>query len=93
MVHATDEPPRLAENHTARWPSGSLSAHVEEAIWLLEQNHVYMEENGVSQEQLENMRSSLERMKRGLDLLKKPTEIVRKGVQKTKRIFLEKFGK
>lgn len=90
MDHTTDKPPRLAEDYADPWPSGSLSAHVKEAIRMLAQNHMYMEENGVSQEQLENMRSSLERMKRELDLLRKPTEIVRKGVQKTKWVFLGK---
>jgi len=85
-------PPRPAEDHAGRWPSGSLSAHVEEAIWLLEQNRMYMKESGVSQEQLENMRDSLERMKKELDLLGKATEMVRKGVRKTKRILSVRRG-
>jgi len=64
---------------------------VEEAIRLLEQNHMYMEENGVSQEQLENMRGSLERMKE-LGLLGKAMKMVRKGVPKTKRILSVRRG-
>ena len=82
----TDKPPSLAEDYAGRSSSGNLSAHVEEAIWLLEQNRMHMEKNGVSQKQLENMRGSLERMKRGLDLLGKVTGVVRKGVRKAKRV-------
>ena len=78
--HAKNKPPRPAEGHAGRRPSGRLSAHVEEATRLLEQNHMYMEENGVSQEQLENMRGSLGRMKKQLGLLGKATGVVRKGV-------------
>ncbi len=88
MGYPTDKPPPFAEDSAGRPSSGSLSAHVEEAIRLLERNHTYMEDNGVSQKQLESMQGSLERMKRGLDLLGKATRIVRKGVRQTKRIFI-----
>ena len=88
MDYPTDKPPLLAEDNADRSSSGSLSVHVEEAIWLLEQNRVRMEENGVSRKQLENMKGSLERMKRELDLLGKVTGVVRKGVRKTKRILI-----
>jgi len=86
--HARNKPPRPAEGNAGRSPSGRLSAHVEEATRLLEQNRMYMKESGVSQEQLENMRGSLGRMKKQLDLLEKATKVVRKGVRKTKRVFI-----
>ena len=88
MDCTTDKPPPFAEDYAGRPALGSLSAHVEEAIRLLERSHTHMEDNGVSQKQLENMQVSLERMKRGLGLLGKATGIVRKGVRKTKRIFI-----
>ena len=87
MGYPTDKPP-LAEDTASRSSSGSLSAHVEEAIRLLERNRMHMEKNGVSRKQLDNMQGSLERMKRELDLLGKVTGVVRKGVQKTKRILI-----
>jgi hypothetical protein len=85
--YATDKPPWFAADYANRRSSGSLSTHVVEAIWLLEQSHTGMEEKGVSQEQLGNIRGSLERMKRVLELLGKATEVVQKGLRKFKWTF------
>ena len=71
---AMDELARLAEEYASLSLSGSFSAPLEKAIWLLEQRCRGMEEKGVGLEQLMKVRSSLEHMKRRLDLLRKARE-------------------
>ena len=88
---AMDELARLAEEYASLSLSGSFSAPLEKAVWLLEQRCKGMEEKGVGLELLTKVRSSLEHMKGRLDLLrkakekdllKKAKEKVREGVRK-----------
>ena len=72
---AMDELAHLAEEHASLSLSGSFSAPLEKAIWLLEQRCKGMEEKGVGLELLTKARSSLEHMKGRLDLLGKATEM------------------
>ena len=85
---APDDLTRSAEGYASPWPSGSLSARVENARQLLEQSHMDMEERGVSRGQLRNMQRRLEKMKRRLDLLRKAMERVGKAFWRVKRIFI-----
>ena len=79
---AMDELARLAEEYASLSLSGSFSAPLEKAIWLLEQRCRGMEEKGVGLELLTKVRSSLEHMKGRLDLLRKAKEKVREGVRR-----------
>ena len=71
---AMDELARLAEEYASLSLSGSFSAPLEKAVWLLEQRCRGMEEKGVGLEQLTKVRTSLEHMKGRLDLLRKAKE-------------------
>lgn len=73
---AMDELARLADDYAQLSLSGSFSAPLEKAIWLLEQQCKAMEEKGVSPEQLAKVRGSLEEMMERLDLLRKAQEKV-----------------
>jgi hypothetical protein len=73
---------RSAEEYARLSLSGSFSAPLEKAIWLLEQRCKEMEENGVGLELLTKVRSSLEQMKERLDLLRKAKTAVRKIEQR-----------
>jgi chromosome segregation ATPase len=81
---AMDELARLAETYACLSLSGSFSAPLEKAIWLLEQRCNGMEEKGVSLEMLAKVRGSLEHMKGRLDLLRTAREKVRVGVRKVR---------
>jgi ElaB/YqjD/DUF883 family membrane-anchored ribosome-binding protein len=73
---------RSAEEYARLSLSGSFSAPLEKAIWLLEQRCKGMEEKGVGLELLSRVRSSLEQMKERLDLLRKAKEKAREAVQR-----------
>ena len=75
---------RLAEAYAGLSLSGSFSAPLEKAIWLLEQRCKGMEEKGVSLELLAKIRGSLEHMQERLDLLRKAKEKVREGVREVR---------
>ena len=81
---AMDELARSAEEYASLSLSGSFSAPLEKAVWLLEQRCQGMEEKGVGLEQLTKVRSSLEHMKGRLDLLRKAREknVLRKAKEK-----------
>ena len=83
---AMDELARLADDYAQLSLSGSFSAPLEKAIWLLEQQCKAMEEKGVGPEQLVKVRSSLEEMTERLGLLRKAQEkvAVTKGKEKEK---------
>lgn len=84
----------LAAEYAGLSLSGSFSAPLEKAIWLLEQRCRGMEEKGVSLEQLEKVRRSLDQMKGRLELLRKARakEVVTKirKVREQARIVEEK---
>ena len=84
---AMDELARSAEEYASLSLSGSFSAPLEKAVWLLEQRCRGMEENGVGLELLTKVRSSLEHMKGRLDLLRKAKEknLLRKPREKDLR--------
>jgi hypothetical protein len=73
---ALNELAQLAAEYARLSLSGSFSAPLEKAIWLLEQQCKGMEEKGVGPEQLERVRGSMEDMKERLDLLRKAQEKV-----------------
>ncbi len=79
---AMDELARLAEEYARLSLSGSFSAPLEKAIWLLEQQCRGMEEKGVDPEMLGKVRGRLGEMRRRLDLLGKVKE---KGIRRIER--------
>ncbi len=79
---AIDELARLGEEYARLSLSGSFSAPLEKAIWLLEQRCKGMEEKGVGLELLARVRGSLEAMKGRLDLLRRAKEKAREGVSR-----------
>ena len=74
MDRTLDDLARLAEDYTARSLSGPFSAHVEQAIRLLEHRYEDMRRKGVSKEQLEKMQDDLDLMKRKLGRVRKAEE-------------------
>jgi hypothetical protein len=78
---ALNELAQLAAEYARLSLSGSFSAPLEKAIWLLEQQCKGMEEKGVGPEPLAKVRSRLEEMKVRLGLLRKAQEktVVTKG--------------
>ena len=83
---AMDELARLAEEYASLSLSGSFSAPLEKAVWLLEQRCKGIEERGLGVELLTNVRTSLDHMKGRLDLLRKAKEknLLRKPREKGK---------
>lgn len=79
---AMDELARLADEYARLSLSGSFSAPLEKAIWLLEQQCRGMEEKGVDREMLGKVRGRLDEMRRRLDLLGKVKE---KGIRRIER--------
>jgi hypothetical protein len=79
---AMGELARLAEEYARLSLSGSYSAPLEKAIWLLEQRCKGMEEKGVGLELLTKVRTTLEQMKVRLALLRKAKETLREGVRR-----------
>jgi len=79
---ATCELARLAEEYASLALSGSYSAPLEKAIWLLEQRCRGMEEKGVGLELLTKVRTTLDDMKGRLELLRKAREKLREGVRR-----------
>src|SRR5258706_3176538 len=79
---AMDDLAGLAEEYASLSLSGSFSAPLEKAIWLLEQRCKGMEEKGVGLELLARVRGSLDAMKGRLDLLTRAKEKVREGVRR-----------
>ena len=79
---AMDELAQSAEEYARLALSGSFSAPLEKAIWLLEQRCKGMEEKGVGMELLTKVRTSLEHMKGRLALLRKANEKMREGVRR-----------
>lgn len=73
---ALDDLAQLSDEYAHLALSGSFSAPIEKAIWLLEQRSKEMEERGASPEQLEKVQSGLEDMKGRLGLLRKAQEKV-----------------
>jgi len=71
---AMDELAQLADDYAELSLSGSFSAPLEKAIWLLEQQCKGMEEKGVGPKQLAKVRSRLEEMKMRLDVLRQAQE-------------------
>jgi len=71
---AMDELAQLADDYAELSLSGSFSAPLEKAIWLLEQQCKGMEEKGVGPEQLAKVRSRLEEMTMRLDVLRQAQE-------------------
>jgi hypothetical protein len=82
-----------AEEYARLSLSGSFSAPLEKAIWLLEQRCKGMEEKGVGLELLAKVRSSLEQMKERLDLLRKAKQKAREAVQRIEEKVQEKSRK
>jgi len=74
MGKAVDDLAGLAEDYAAISLSGPFSAHVEEAIRLLEQRCEDIEQKGISKERLRTVEDSLDLMKRKLELVTKAEE-------------------
>ena len=68
---AMDELAQSGEEYACLALSGSFSAPLEKAIWLLEQRCKGMEEKGVDLELITKVRTSLEHMKWRLEPLRK----------------------
>ena len=79
---AIDELARLGEEYASLSLSGSFSAPLEKAIWLLEQRCKAMEERGVGLELLTRVRGSLDAMRLRLDLLRRAREKAQEGVRR-----------